>query len=177
MCSYRCSRLSCKHNGEVFVVGTKTKRQCELICLANLNRKASLKSSTKRIKAILSEADQLTPRIKVARKSKSTLMDNTQTDCDIPGPSTLYPPPPLCHVSSASSFIRERFDNQPSCPVPPLVSVGPHVSMTYSLSASVLYAPVVTVPDAMVKYQDFWLYFIRGNISRCNGCGKRDLRK
>ena len=63
--------------------------------------------------------------------------------------------------------------------VPPLVSVGPlvhHESMTYSPSASVLYAPVVTVPDAMVKDQDFWLYFIKGNISRCNGCGKRDLR-
>ena len=44
-----------------------------------------------------------------------------------------------------------------------------HVSMTYSPSASVLYAPVVTVPDAMVKDEDFWLYFIKGNISRCNG--------
>ena len=90
----------------------KQKGSMSLSALANLNmpkgagknpnshRKVSHKSSTKLIKAILSEADQLTPRIKVARKSKSTSMDNTQTDFDIPGPSTSYPPPPLCHVSA-----------------------------------------------------------------------------
>ena len=47
--------------------------------------------------------------------------------------------------------------------------------MAYSPSADVVYAPVVSMPS-LVDQDTFWLQFVRGNISRCNGCGKRDLR-
>ena len=58
------------------------------------------------------------------------------------------------------------------------MSTGPlvqQVSMAYSPTANVVYAPVVSVPSS-TEQDTFWLQFVRGNISRCNGCGKRDLR-
>ena len=41
-----------------------------------------------------------------------------------------------------------------------------------------LYAPVVSMQQSgsMPDKDIFWLYFVKENISRCNGCGKRDLR-
>ena len=107
---------------------------------------------------------------------------------DIPGPSGLsychphshsYPPPlyPATFTSSALSTNGDQPFGQP----PPLVSTGSlvqQVSMSYSPSANVLYAPVVSMQQSgsMPDKDIFWLHFVKGNISRCNGCGKRDLR-
>ena len=51
------------------------------------------------------------------------------------------------------------------------------VSMSYSPSANVLYAPVVSMQQSrsMPDKDIFWLHFVKGNISICNSCGKRDL--
>ena len=72
----------------------------------------------------------------------------------------------------------QTYSNQPSNQPPPLVSLAKHnISMCHSPSASVIYAPLVSsVPSTPAEQDIFWLHFVKGNISRCNGCGKRDLR-
>lgn len=158
----------------------------------NAHRKASSKSATKRIKELITEADseQLTPRIRPSTK-EITSSDRHNRVCtpaalpdDIPGPSGLsysYSLP-LCSVNSTWSPLSSSDYNQPldqfGRQPPPLVSAGSlvqQVSMAYSPSANVVYAPVVSMPSS-VDRDTFWLQFVRGNISRCSGCGKRDLR-
>ena len=159
----------------------------------NARRKASSKSATKRIKELIAEADseQLTPRIKPSIKELTSsdehnLMRTPALSDDMPGPSELsfsysYPPPLRPAKStwsppSSSDYNQplDHFGRQP----PPLVSTGSlvqQVSMAYSPSANVVYAPVVSMSSSVDK-DTFWLQFVRGNILRCNGCGKRDLR-
>ena len=52
------------------------------------------------------------------------------------------------------------------------------MSYAPSANANVLYAPIVSMQQSgsMQDKDIFWLYFVKGNISRCNGCGKCDLR-
>ena len=49
-----------------------------------------------------------------------------------------------------------------------------NISVRNSPSGSVVYAPAVSYMAAQEEL--FWLNFVKGNITRCNGCGKRDLR-
>ena len=35
---------------------------------------------------------------------------------------------------------------------------------------------LTTLPSAPVENDIFWLQFVKGNISRCSGCGQRNLR-
>ena len=93
--------------------------------------------------------------------------------------STLYP-----------MFTSPGTPNRSPLQPPPLVSAGTltqHISVCHSPSASLVYAPVVSsipctpipcTPTPCTPAQDdkFWLHFVKGNISRCTGCGKRDLR-
>ena len=155
------------------------------------------KAATKHIKELVAEADseQFTPRIKrnikdITSSHEYTHVHTPEIRDDMPEPSGLsfshsYPPP-LCPASSTATCIPLSSSNydqslnqlrlQP--PPPPLVSSGPlvqQVSMAYSPSANVVYAPVVSMPS-LVDQDTFWLQFVRGNISRCSGCGKRDLR-
>ena len=52
-----------------------------------------------------------------------------------------------------------------------------NISVCHSPSGSVVYAPAVTSrPCTTAPEELFWLHFVKGNITRCNGCGKRDLR-
>lgn len=110
---------------------------------------------------------------------------------DIPGTSGLsycprshsYPPPlyPTTFASSTLSPTSDQSFGQPPPLPPPLVSTGSlvqQVSMSYAPSANVLYAPIVSMQQSgsLPDKEIFWLYFVKGNISRCNGCGKRDLR-
>ena len=156
------------------------------------HRKASQKSSTKRIKVMLSQAesDELAPRIKL----KPAITHQPSPSPDLPGPLELpepselsgthhRPPPavyPIRAMTTSPDPLMTYYINQPPRPPPPLVSTGSlmqHISMSHSPSASVVYAPLVTtVPCTPVEEDTFWLQFIKGNISRCNGCGKRDLR-
>ena len=78
------------------------------------------------------------------------------------------PPPPLHPDPYSSTYTR---CSQP----PPLTEVTQHVSLPYS---PVVYAPVMmgTSPQQQVGTNAFWLTFVKGNISRCAGCGQRTLR-
>ena len=81
-------------------------------------------------------------------------------------PPTL--PPPLLPDTSYSSC------GQP----PPLTGVTQHVTLPYS---PMVYAPVMMGPSPHQQLESsntnvFWLMFVKGNISRCTGCGQRTLR-
>ena len=61
---------------------------------------------------------------------------------------------------------------------PPLTGVTQHVTLPYS---PMVYAPVMMglSPHQQVESSctnAFWLRFVKGNISRCTGCGQRTLR-
>ena len=57
----------------------------------------------------------------------------------------------------------------------PVCGVSQHLNMQYS---PVVYAPsYLSTPSTEIGEQDhFWLTFVKGNISRCNGCGTKNLR-
>ena len=131
---------------------------------------------------MLSQADNLTPRI----KPKPTVATSSSPAPALPGPS--HPPPPaFCSASARATTTSSSPDplmtyvSQPSCLPPPLVSTGTlmqHVSMSHSPSASVVYAPLLTTTLSSTPIEEniFWLQFVKGNISRCSGCDQRNLR-
>ena len=84
------------------------------------HRKASQKSSTKRIKVMLSQADNLTPRI----KPKPTVTTSSSPAPALPGPS--HPPPPAFYSARATTSTSPdplmTYVSQPSCLPPWLFS-------------------------------------------------------
>ena len=81
----------------------------------NAHRKATLKLSTKRIKALFAEADskELTPRIRISSKISTDKRKHAHTPelpGDRPGPSYSHPhshsyPPPLCpEIKTSKEF-------------------------------------------------------------------------
>jgi len=119
-------------------------------------------------------------------------MTASQTVCDTP--------PPLFSVSSASSLLESASSDQysflpPSMPatcaslsmasctsttlcgpaplLPSLHSSVTNLSMPYS---PIVYAPLSFGATPPHHRTPFWVVFVKGNISRCAGCGQRNLQ-
>ena len=194
-------------------------------------RKASLKSSTKRIKSIIDESgsESRRPRIQIPPRKKPSFMSapfltNTATSLDSPPSSLLVPasimgssstPPsvPGSMIGSSStdslhptaqaqqhSFMYPSTpppllpSQTPSRPPPPLLqpllqsvpssvaydtwqSSPSLINAPMQVSTPLFYAPLYYSGETQSPAQDpFYLTFVKGNISRCNGCKKRNLR-
>ena len=178
----------------------KQKGSLNVTSLADLNmpkgagkkphRKASQKSSMKQVKRILAkEHPEMTPRVQPQPTTTDEMgtctsqLNETQVfhpdydtdEADIPGPSS----PP--HTSPVRyGFEHDHCQPQAVRMPPPLVSVGPlmsNVTMSIcSTTASPVYSPVLNIQTHPDTRDIFWLQFVKGNILRCNGCGKRNLR-
>ena len=149
-------------------------------------RKASQKKSTKAIKEILDEStESRTYRVKPAScEPLSSASHISPADVDLfpafeDSPTItgnpFYPPPPPLHSDLYSSSYG-RYHRQP----PPLTEVTQHVTLPYS---PVVHVPIVMgvsphqqVGTSTSSTNAFWLTFVKGNISRCTGCGQRTLR-
>ena len=118
---------------------------------------------------MLSQADNLTPRI----KPKPTVTTSSSPAPALLGPS--HPPPPALYSSRATTTSTSpdplmTYVGQPSRLPPPFVSTGTlmqQVSMSHSPSASVVYAPLLTTTLSSTPMEEdiFWLQFVKGNIS------------
>ena len=121
----------------------------------------------------------------VTSTSRATFTNPPYLPC-LPPPLTSPPlqetPPPLFHdlqscidaaYGSSSSASPQSLVSTNLCAPPPLIRAPVQVSMP------VMYAPMYYSQSAEMQECEetpFYLVFVKGNISKCGGCGKKDLR-
>lgn len=170
------------------------------------HRKSSKKSTTKRIKKILANAGEKDhrPRIPISNPSALAHDQSQVTAIDSPcyssgtcphstlphsasdaGSSPLCPSlvPPMkatfhSHMPNSPASLSQAMSNAPfQCLPPPLIQSP----LVQQVNMPVVYSPMQIAGEdsgsqEMCDTSGFFLQFVKGNISRCAGCGKRDLR-
>ena len=156
-------------------------------------RKASQKKSTKAMKDILdASTESHSYRVNPACCSSDPLPFSSHSQTGTVGPSrTTGEPINSATVSSGRLPQQYPLSQQPMHPPPllsdnsyardgrppPLSGVTQHVTLPYS---PMVYAPIMMgLPHHQQvepsSTSTFWLTFVKGNISRCTGCGQRTL--
>jgi len=149
-------------------------------------RKASSKQSSKRLKLLVERSSQPhTYRVQPQRLPTDLDEHSLEEQPTEPGPEydslEEQPSEPGLEYESPASGWTPVFRSPP-----PLIPCGHHVTHNVSLPYSPLvYAPTL-LPSAAnmappstspnTSQQPFWLTFVKGNITKCTGCGKRNLR-